>query len=177
VLSQLLLIASGVLIAGDSPWLDVPYVRQESAGCGAASIAMVMQYWVKHCSGVDPAAAVGDFIYSKFAPVPSKGISGKNLQKYLAGHGFQAFIASGEISDVRNHLGKGRPLIACLAPSKLFPYLHYVVLAGMTDSVVYFHEPARGKLMQLGLDRFQREWKPPGNWMLLAVPAVPKEVQ
>ena len=26
-------------------WLDVPFVRQEKDGCGAASIAMVMQYW------------------------------------------------------------------------------------------------------------------------------------
>ena len=26
-------------------WLDVPFVKQERNGCGAASIAMVMQYW------------------------------------------------------------------------------------------------------------------------------------
>ena len=26
-------------------WLDVPFVKQEKDGCGAASIAMVMQYW------------------------------------------------------------------------------------------------------------------------------------
>jgi len=25
-------------------WLDVPFVKQEKDGCGAASIAMVMQY-------------------------------------------------------------------------------------------------------------------------------------
>jgi hypothetical protein len=28
-------------------WLDVPFIRQEKEGCGAASIAMVMQYWRK----------------------------------------------------------------------------------------------------------------------------------
>ena len=36
-----------VLPAADLPgvWLDVPFVKQEKDGCGAASIAMVMQYW------------------------------------------------------------------------------------------------------------------------------------
>jgi hypothetical protein len=28
-------------------WLDVPFVRREKDGCGAASVAMVMQYWFK----------------------------------------------------------------------------------------------------------------------------------
>src|ERR1043165_5812507 len=28
-------------------WLDVPFIKQEKDGCGAASIAMVMQYWLK----------------------------------------------------------------------------------------------------------------------------------
>ena len=26
-------------------WLDVPFIKQEKDGCGAASISMVMQYW------------------------------------------------------------------------------------------------------------------------------------
>src|SRR5678815_1098707 len=43
----LLLGVCGVLLAADLPgvWLDVPFVKQEKDGCGAASIAMVMQYW------------------------------------------------------------------------------------------------------------------------------------
>src|SRR5882724_8758406 len=32
-------------------WLDVPFVKQEREGCGAASIAMVMQFW-QHQQGV-----------------------------------------------------------------------------------------------------------------------------
>ena len=37
----------GMILAAQQPgvWLDVPFVRQEKNGCGAASIAMVMQYW------------------------------------------------------------------------------------------------------------------------------------
>ena len=32
-------------------WLDVPFVPQQKDGCGAASIAMVMQYWEQHEAG------------------------------------------------------------------------------------------------------------------------------
>src|SRR5206468_11988702 len=34
--------------AQTSVWLDVPFVKQPAEGCGAASIAMVMQYWEQH---------------------------------------------------------------------------------------------------------------------------------
>ena len=39
----------GVLTAAEDSgvWLDVPFVKQEKDGCGAASVAMVMQYWFK----------------------------------------------------------------------------------------------------------------------------------
>ena len=38
---------TAVLAAATAPgiWLDVPFVKQEKEGCGAASIAMVMQFW------------------------------------------------------------------------------------------------------------------------------------
>ena len=43
----LVLWVGGVLCAADPSgiWLDIPFVKQEKDGCGAASIAMVMQYW------------------------------------------------------------------------------------------------------------------------------------
>src|SRR4029077_18169216 len=33
--------------SGPGVWVDVPFIRQEKDGCGAASIAMVMQYWLQ----------------------------------------------------------------------------------------------------------------------------------
>ena len=49
-IALLLLGVCGALFAADLPgvWLDVPFVKQEKDGCGAASIAMVMQYWRRH---------------------------------------------------------------------------------------------------------------------------------
>jgi len=42
-----LMLCVGGVLSADRPsiWLDVPFVKQEKDGCGAASIAMVMQYW------------------------------------------------------------------------------------------------------------------------------------
>ena len=31
-----------------SPWLDVPFVRQEKNGCGAACLTMLIRYWKAH---------------------------------------------------------------------------------------------------------------------------------
>ena len=42
--------------------LDIPYIRQTGAGCGWASVAMVMQYWVKNQPGLDSLAATVDRI-------------------------------------------------------------------------------------------------------------------
>jgi len=58
----ILLGVCGVLLAADLPgvWLDIPFVKQEKDGCGAASIAMVMQYWQQR--GGKPAGQDSDAI-------------------------------------------------------------------------------------------------------------------
>jgi len=43
LIASLLAVAASPAWSDPSQWLDVPYVRQVEAGCGAASIAMVMQ--------------------------------------------------------------------------------------------------------------------------------------
>src|SRR2546423_13867331 len=125
-----LLIAAGSLPA---QWLDVPYVRQIEAGCGAASIAMVMQYWSRETPGIDAAAMDGDRIYRLLAPSSGKGISGQALKQYIEAHGFDAYSFSGELRDMEQHLEKGRPLVACLAPRGPRQALHYVGVVGKTD--------------------------------------------
>ncbi|MGZ4900195.1 MAG: C39 family peptidase, partial [Candidatus Angelobacter sp.] len=58
-----------VFAATPGVWLDVPFVRQGKDGCGAASIAMVMQYWRKQQDKqVDAAAdavAIQRVLYSQ----------------------------------------------------------------------------------------------------------------
>ena len=158
-----------------SDWLDVPYVQQaESTGCGSASIAMVMQYWMRQNPRLEPAAADAERIYSQLSSSSREGIRGQALKSYLEEHGFSAYAFNGELGDLRNHIEKGRPIVVCLAPRGANAPLHYAVVVGLDASGVYLHDPARGKLLREDLKKFQHEWKATGSWALLAVPRAEK---
>jgi predicted double-glycine peptidase len=130
---------------------------------------MVMQYWVREQPGLDAAATDAESIHRKLPP-SSKGIHGSALKRYLEQHGFDAFIFDGELADLRNHTGRGRPLIVCLGLSGAGGPLHYVVVTSINASEVIVNDPARGKLLREDLDDFKRAWKVTDNWAMLAVP-------
>ena len=166
----LLLVATGrTCLSNDTPWLDVPFVRQVKSGCGSAAIAMVMQYWVKHQPRIDLAAADAERI-NKALPPSSKGLYGKELKQYLETHSFTAFVFNGTLSDLRDHASKGRPVIVCLGFNRLLASLHYVVVVGISEDELFLNDPARGKLVREEKAAFLRAWKTTGNWALLAVP-------
>src|SRR5262245_59173551 len=120
-------------------WLDVPFVRQPRNGCGAAAIAMVMQYWMRE--------ADENRIYALLSGPKREQMSGEKLRQYLEDHGFSAHAFSGERRDLEEHLQKGRPLVVCLAPGGISASLHYVVLVGLTNDAAFYHDPVRGKLI------------------------------
>jgi len=153
-----------------SEWLEVPFVHQVKAGCGSAAIAMVMQYWASRQPGLDTAAADAERIDRVLPPESAKGIHGQALKRYLEEHGFAAFVFSGEIRDLQQHLAKGRPIVVALGLNGSRAPLHYVVVVGLKDEAVLVNDPARGKLIGIDLERFVRAWKPAGNWALLALP-------
>ena len=166
----------GVLIASalEPPaiWLDVPFVQQQKDGCGAAVIAMVMQYWQaqpahSQLSVPDP-LEIQRALFSR----PAHGIYAADLQRYFEEHGFQAFAFRGDWEVVRSNLEKGRPLVAALRPSKGESSLHYVVIAGLDlqNGLIMVNDPAQKKLLQLERKRFDEEWNAVGRWTLLAVP-------
>lgn len=166
--------ACGATIAGgtDGVWLDVPFVAQTRDGCGAATLAMVMQYW-EHQQGrsVEPAAEaewILDALYAKRA----HGIYASAMVEYLKAHGFRAFAFAGDEAMVEEHVRKGRPLIAAVRPEGSRA-LHYVVIAGVEPEkhIVLVNDPEQRKLMQVDEAEFEREWKATGRWTLLAVPA------
>jgi uncharacterized protein YvpB len=154
-------------------WLDVPFIKQSEEGCGSASIAMLLQYWAAHgtpiVAGRDDAAAIQKQLYSRKA----HGIFASDMQKYLKESGFRAFALDGTWSDLREHLGKGRPLIIGLQASGAKGPLHYVVVTGMDwqRGAVFVNDAARGKLLRIERAELEKEWQATGNWMLLAVPA------
>src|SRR5579864_2568701 len=136
---------------GTAIWIDVPFVKQERNGCGAASIAMVMQYWQRQqgkMAGAD-ASQIQRALYSERA----HGIFAWEMERYFGEHEFRAFAFSGEWSDLKRHLEKGRPLIVALKPGSGAD-LHYVVVAGVDQErkLVLVNDPAERKLLE-------REWQ------------------
>ncbi len=155
--------------ATDVPWIDVPFVRQVRAGCGPASIAMVMQYWVQHEPGLDAIAADAEHI-DETLPASDRGTLGSDLETYLKAHGFSAFVFDGEPKDLAHHLAKGRPLVVCLAPKGPNGPLHFVVVVGVGEIEILLNDSARGKLFRERRQTFLEQWRATGNWTLLAVP-------
>ncbi|HLY43353.1 MAG TPA: C39 family peptidase [Terracidiphilus sp.] len=164
----------GVLAATGLPgvWLDVPFVKQDKDGCGAASIAMVMQYWQRHQS-VQAVNADAQYAHIEKALLfgDEKGIFASDMTDYFLQHGFAAFTFTGDLSLLQHHLHEGRPLIVALRPGSHVP-LHYVVVAGVNEGehTVLLNDPAQRKLLKQDESAFEREWKATGNWTLLAVP-------
>ena len=166
-----LLVACGALWAADSPavWLDVPFVKQEKDGCGAASIAMVMQYWQAQqgqpANNTSDPSQVQRTLYSAKA----HGIFASDMERYFQEQGFRTFTIRGEWKDLKQHLDKGRPLIVALKPTSGVA-LHYVVVTGIGPEMVMVNDPAQRKLLQEDRSSFEREWSAAGKWTLLALP-------
>lgn len=169
----LVLCLCGFVFAGDTTgiWLDVPFVKQEKEGCGAAVISMVMQYWRQKAAlpstpAADP-AAIQKELFSRSA----HGIYASDLERYFKDHEFRAFAFAGDWDALRTHLEKGRPLIVALKPPAGGD-LHYVVVAGLdwSHNLVMVNDPAQKKLLKEERADFEKEWKAAGRWTLLAVP-------
>ena len=152
-------------------WLDVPFVRQAPEGCGAASIAMVMQYWAAQQGRTAGAEADDAQVMRALHSADAHGIYASAMERYFSEHGFRAFSFSGRWEDLGEHIAKGRPLIVGLQPLQGSRALHYVVIAGIDEAgLVMFNDPAGRKLAKLDRKTFEKEWKATSKWTLLAVP-------
>jgi ABC-type bacteriocin/lantibiotic exporter with double-glycine peptidase domain len=165
----------GVLVCGaqaGAVWLDVPFVKQEKNGCGAASIAMVMQYWQRQQSSGQATAADAAEIQKALYRAEARGIYASELETYLRQHGYKTFAFPGQMNHLAGQLAKGRPLIAGLETRRGAP-LHYIVIAGVDTEkrVVLLNDPAERKLLQRDFDTFEKEWRGTDHWTLLAVPS------
>ena len=154
-------------------WLDVPFVKQTEDGCGSAAIAMLLRYWSAHGTAIASARADATAIQRELYSPKAHGIFAYDMERYLRESGFREFAVRGAWSDLRQHLQQGRPLIITLQQGKTRTPLHYVVVAGMDwqRDAAFVNDPARGKLLRVERQEFEKEWLAAGNWMLLAVPA------
>jgi ABC-type bacteriocin/lantibiotic exporter with double-glycine peptidase domain len=167
----------GMLYGAQSPgvWLDVPFFKQEKNGCGAASIAMVMQYWsAQRAAGspASPASVDPEAIQRSLYSAHDHGIRASDMQKYFQDHGFRTFAFRGTWDDLKQHLEKGRPLIVALKPLPAESALHYVVVVGLdwNQNVVLVNDAAQRKLLKQDRGVFDKQWSAVDRWTLLAVP-------
>jgi ABC-type bacteriocin/lantibiotic exporter with double-glycine peptidase domain len=152
-------------------WIDVPFVAQPRDGCGAASLAMVMQYWAaQQHSTAGPAAQVAAIQRQIFSP-RLHGSTPEAMESYLRQNGFEAFAFSGAWDDLVQHIGKGRPLIVALRPRGQTDF-HYVVVAGVDPArgLVTINDPADRKLLTVERADFEKDWSATRGWTLLALP-------
>lgn len=156
-------------------WLDVPYVRQQKDGCGAASISMIMQYWQQHQHLPANPDSAYDRIQSKLYSPRAHGIYASAMQRYFRQNGYRVFAFAGQWTDIARELQNGRPLIAALKPVAGSKELHYVVVVGLDqpNHLVLVNDPDQRKLLKEDQSTFARDWKATGNWTLLAVPSTP----
>ena len=164
--------ALGQMQETSGAWLDVPFVKQNEEGCGAAAISMLLQYWSAQGVALDANRADPAAIQEKLFSRRAHGIYASAMERYLKESGFHAFGFQGDWNDLRRHIEKGRPLIISLQPRGIATRFHYVVVTGMdwAHDALLVNDPARGKLLRLEREEFEKEWHATGNWMLLAVP-------
>lgn len=143
--------------------LDVPLVWQEKDLCGAASLAMVFEYWGRKISQYAIADALGH--------EPGQGLRGEDLKDFSEKAGFSAFLFQGDLEVVKGHLRKGRPVVVAIR-SKSATLYHYVVLSGFDEasSVILANDPQGGKLVKMPEKKFLSLWKRSAYWSLLIVP-------
>lgn len=161
-----------VLASAPGVWLDVPFIKQEKDGCGAATIAMIMQYWLKQQGRALDSSADATAIQRELFSAKDHGIRAADMERYFQLHGFQTFAFTGKWEDFQQHLEKGRPLIVALKPSNLERSLHYVVVVGVdpAQDVVLLNDAAQRKLLKEERSTFAKQWSAVKNWTLLAVP-------
>lgn len=162
-------LAAICVASATTAWLDVPFVPQEKAGCGAAAVAMVVGYWAVQYPPLAAAARDSERI-NDLLPASARGIRGRELKRYMEERGFDVYLFDGELSDLRQHFEKGRPVVVCLGPRGRGAPLHYAVVVGVDDAAVWLNDSARGRLFREDIRRFETEWKATRNWAMLAVP-------
>ncbi|HET9284969.1 MAG TPA: C39 family peptidase [Candidatus Angelobacter sp.] len=166
------LFAINIFAATPGVWLDVPFIKQEKDGCGPASIAMVMQYWLKQKARPVDASADVSIIQHTLVSEKEHGTRASAMEQYFQQHGFQTFVFAGKWDDLKQHLDKGRPLIVALKPSALETSLHYVVVVGVDpeQGIVYLNDAAERKLLKQERSTFEKQWSAVKRWTLLALP-------
>jgi ABC-type bacteriocin/lantibiotic exporter with double-glycine peptidase domain len=142
----------------------VPFYPQSKYQCGPASLASVLNYYG---FPVTP-GEIANAIYEKRL----RGTLSIDLVLYAQRVGFSAKAYRGNLTDLKSHVSKDRPLI-------VFQDLGYPILSIPHFSVVVGYDDAEGNLILhsgkqtdkvTSYGRFLRTWREMDYWTLLILP-------
>jgi ABC-type bacteriocin/lantibiotic exporter with double-glycine peptidase domain len=141
--------------------LAVPFVPQEKDTCGAAALAMVLGYWGRPVAHAEIAKAL--------AEPELRGIRGTSLATFARERGLYALAYEGDMAQLRDYVGKGRPLIVAWKVGR--DRFHDVVVVGFAEGAVVVHDPAEGAARRVAARVFEKRWAGASHWTLLVMPA------
>ncbi|MDO8435556.1 MAG: C39 family peptidase [bacterium] len=145
----------------DAPWTPPTYAY---AGCGAMSVAMVLQkHGDDNADKINTPTAVGDAMIG----VPGVRICGQgsNVGQFITERGMGKILGAGQIDEVLGILKSGQPVIAhvgcikykknsktCLEKWKGFYKGHYIVLTGIDaqdNNKIHVNDSAGGNITEI----------------------------
>lgn len=143
---------------------DVPFFPQSEYQCGPASLASVLNYY--GCP-ITP-GEISRAIYEKSL----KGSLSIDLVLYARRMGLSARAYRGNLTDLKNHISKDRPLIVFQDLGyPLLPLRHFSVVIGYDEAegaLILHSGKQRDKVTSYG--RFARSWREVDYWTLLILP-------
>lgn len=146
-----------------APPLDVPFVAQAKDTCAAAALSMVLGYWGTRVPQDEIAAVL---LQKELHAIP-----GSRLAQFARERGFTAIAYAGDLSHLREYVGKGRPLIVALTAGH--GRFHNVVVVGFDaqHDALLVNDPALGAARPLPAHDFEARWAGADHWTLLVLPA------
>ena len=143
--------------------LPVPFEAQKQEDtCGAASLAMVLRFWAQDVSQERITAALLE--------PELRGIPGSRLAEFARERGLRAVPYEGDLTQLRDFVEKGRPLIVAWKVGR--DRYHNVVVTGFDDekASVIVNDPAKGADRRVSRQKFEERWAGGNHWTLLVLP-------
>jgi predicted double-glycine peptidase len=142
----------------------VPYVEQMRNYCGPAALTSVLKYW----NVATDQKTVGKVVYDSNI----RATNGADMMLYARDKGLSGYSWNSNISDLKEKLAQGVPVIVLQDISTSDKSGHYRVATGYDDSrrVIFVNDPYSPSTKELSYAKFQSLWQRHGNWSLLICP-------
>lgn len=153
-----------VLPDGSKMLSDVPFFPQDDYQCGPAALATVMNYWYIRQGGAER-IGIDEITKAIYSP-GARGVLPSDLENYPKKKGFSAQQFGGSVSDIRDHIDRGVPLILFVEYGLSFYQLnHFLVVTGYTRDGIIVNSGRRQSETITNSD-LEKVWKKTGYWAL-----------